>query len=560
MAIEKEGPERKGNAKGKKRRLDFLPLRLSISVSIIVFIIYILTLAPGVCWEHHSEDSGDLITAAWVLGIPHPTGYPLFIILGWLWSHVIPIGSVAWRMNLFSAFWGALACGMLVRTVWRSFDLNGRGENISRLLRAEASASAGLLLGFSTYVWQQSVITEVYTLNLFFITLISWILVELLAGAEESSSITSDESQRHWKDKRARLLSLLGLSWGFSLTNHMMALFLFPGILVVLIFGKLGIKRSEILKAAGLWFLPLLLYLYLPIRSAMQPVLDYGDPQTLKGFIWMVTGEQFRKIMFSLVPYQSLYQIMKYYSLPAQIGALGSIAAMLGLIKLLIGETRGALLLAVHTFLLVASALFYLANYAIWDPEGYTLAINVASSIWAGWFMKVVTEFPSGFWRKIITNVVIILVLAMPVIALITHWEQADVSSNRVAIEFGEESFKHFEPNAIVLEVRYERAFALWYYREVEYAKTRPDVAVIYVGHNVYQWGLDILKRKYPDVVVPDKPLTGRFPLIESAIWIIKNNIDKRPIYIGTIIDELKEEGYRFKAVGLMYRVFPPEV
>lgn len=549
---------------------DKLGFRLSIAVTIAVLAVYLLTLSPGVSWAHHSEDSGDLITAAWVAGIPHPTGYPLFTMLGWLWSHIFAIGSVAWRMNAFSALWGALACGVTVRLIWRSFDLleADAGARMPVPLRALASASGGLLLGFSTYVWQQSVVTEVYTLNLFFTCLVTRVLVEMLARRQEAGDLKREQDAANWQNKRKRLICLLGLSWGLALTNHMMSLFLLPGIALVLMLGDLRARPGEILKGAFCALLPLSLYAYLPIRSAMDPPLDYGNPETWDGFVWMVTGKQFRRIMFSLLPYMSLHQIMRYYSMPLQLGMVGALAAIIGLMRMISSKSRAVAVLAAYCFLLVAISLFFLSSYSIWDPEGYTLSTNLAGSIWAGWAAGAVTLLPAavskraskpGAGRVWLSALMAALLGLAPFAAVAGHWSDCDLSDNFDAIDYGEESFASFEPNALVIEVRYERAFVMWYYREVEYAATRPDVAIVYVEHMVFQWGLDLLRRKYPDLAVPEHPLGGRYPHATSEEWMIRHNISKRPIYTGELVPALMNEGYRFEAVGLLYRVYPPE-
>ena len=156
-------------------------------------------------------------------------------------------------------------------------------------------------------------------------------------------------------------------------------------------------------------------------------------------------------------------------------------------------------------------------------------------------------------------NAGIALLLIAPLWTLLSNWSDADLSGEYDAIRYGTEAFNSFEPDALAIEIRYERAFTLWYYREVELVNERDDVAVIYLEHATFDWGLELLKRKYPDLVLPDEPLTGGRNDADTAAWIIRNNIDKRPVYIGATVNSLAEEGYRFEAVGLLYRVFPPE-
>jgi len=217
------------------------------------------------------------------------------------------------------------------------------------------------------------------------------------------------------------------------------------------------------------------------------------------------------------------------------------------------------ILLLIHTMLLVGSSLFYLSSYFIWDPEGYLLPMVWACSLWTGWSLALLTNVPVRA-VKFGRTVAVILLLIAPIWSVVTHWTEIDLSGTREAIHFGEEAFESYEENALVLELRYERAFTLWYYREVEYADTRDDVDIIFVEHATFDWGLDLLRRKIPGIALPDAPLTEGRPETTTAVWLIRNNIDRRPVYCGAIIDPLAEEGYRFEGVGLSFRVLPPEM
>ena len=83
------------------RRDSTLILRLAPAFAgVIAFIVYAITLHPSI----PGGDSGELIAVAHAPGIAHPPGYPLYTVIGFLWSHIVPAGSIAWRMNLLSAY------------------------------------------------------------------------------------------------------------------------------------------------------------------------------------------------------------------------------------------------------------------------------------------------------------------------------------------------------------------------------------------------------------------------------------------------------------------------
>ena len=87
-------------------RLDYA---LALLTALLAFVLYLRTLAPGVL----GGDSGEFQFAAWLGGFAHPTGYPLYLLLGWLWTHLLPLHDPAWRMNAFSALWGGIATGLV---------------------------------------------------------------------------------------------------------------------------------------------------------------------------------------------------------------------------------------------------------------------------------------------------------------------------------------------------------------------------------------------------------------------------------------------------------------
>ena len=140
------------------RKLDWLALAITFGV---VWTVYLLTLAP----ELTLEDSGELVTGAFYAGIPHPPGYPVWTIYSWLWTALLPIGNMAWRVSVGQAFSGAMACGLLALMVSRGSSMfmegieelkgmTGKWESAICLVSAVA---AGLLLGLDGFMWKESV-------------------------------------------------------------------------------------------------------------------------------------------------------------------------------------------------------------------------------------------------------------------------------------------------------------------------------------------------------------------------------------------------------------------
>jgi uncharacterized membrane protein len=124
----------------------------AIALAAALFVIY----ARGACPTIFVGDSGDLVTAVYLLGIPHPSGYPLYVLVGKLWTLLLPLGSIAYRMSLFSAVCAAASCGVLY-WLCRRLDLC----QVAALL-------AALLLAFAPSFWGEANIQRVYALNALF--------------------------------------------------------------------------------------------------------------------------------------------------------------------------------------------------------------------------------------------------------------------------------------------------------------------------------------------------------------------------------------------------------
>lgn len=147
-------------------------LWVALAAALISGAVYFYTVQPNV----GLLDSGEFITAAMHMGVPHPTGYPLWTIGAWLFQLVIPFGNAAWKVNLFSGFCGALAVG--VTTVLASSFLRWMmpcwskdGKAPQAVIVSSIALSFGLLFAFSYSVWTQAVIAEVYTLHCLMVAL-----------------------------------------------------------------------------------------------------------------------------------------------------------------------------------------------------------------------------------------------------------------------------------------------------------------------------------------------------------------------------------------------------
>ncbi len=236
--------------------------------------LYWITLAPTVL----EADPGEFQFVPWLPGIAHPTGYPLYILLGWLWTHAFPIGEVAWRMNLFSALLAAAAVAMLYAAARHM--LHTEAAHTPPASQRIAAAVTAIIFAVTPTFWSQAIIAEVYALHALFVILLLWLALTFKAARFQPNSWPG------WA---------LALVFGLSLTHHRTTVLLLPAL--GLFWWKNVIhspaksapplknyfSRRVILTYILLLLTPLLLYLYLPLIAAATPysVIALSENQQL---------------------------------------------------------------------------------------------------------------------------------------------------------------------------------------------------------------------------------------------------------------------------------------
>jgi len=178
----------------------------------------VLTLAPSVTFW----DAGELIASIHNLGIPHPPGTPLFVLLGHVWAALLPIGEYAWRTNLMSATFSALAAGFFFLVAHETLRL-GTAElpaPARRVVTLGGAAAAGVMAAFTFTHWQNSNETEVYSVATFTIALICWLCFRWRAT--------------RGTDRGLRVILLIVYLAGISMGNHLLALLAGPAVVVFL--------------------------------------------------------------------------------------------------------------------------------------------------------------------------------------------------------------------------------------------------------------------------------------------------------------------------------------
>ena len=491
------------------------------------FAIYAITLAPSLGFV----DSGELAAAAYRFGIPHPTGYPLFVWLAGAWSR-LPIGTVIFRLNLFSALATALAAAACVDLMWR---LLARVPQLAPA-RAAAALTAGLLFALNRTVWSSALSIEVYALHALLMVLVLDALARALGGGE---------ARWRW----------LAFALGLSFANHLTTIQLLPGLLIALCFGGAVAPRPRRWPGLlGCFALGLLPYLYLPLRAAQDPLLNWGEPRTPVALVHHVSGAEFRERFFmGTAPFlRALGRFL--YELPQQSGALTLALACAGAYAVARRDRLVAALLGVWllTSIVVAS------NYNIPDIDSYFLLAVLVIALLAGYGVAALATWSRARWLAPAAS-------ASAVAALLLGNLAVSERGDYLVRDFAENMFRSLEPRAIVVSYQWDHWVSpALYLQAVE--GVRPDVLVIDKRLCQRDWYVRQLCRRHPDVCRGARPQQdallesvspGRVDAFLQAL--IDGNSAERPVYVTVDVEPGFPAGYRPVPNGLAFRLYRAE-
>jgi hypothetical protein len=507
--------------------------RLKVGVAALLFVVclacYFLTLPPSITWQHDGVDSGDLVTAAYTLGIAHPPGYPLFSLLGKLFT-LLPFGEVAYRINLMSALFAAATASTIYCTAL--LVQPEEADSGSKLIVAGVS---GLALALSHTFWSQAIIAEVYALNAFLVAAILLLATRFRATG----------------DRRA--LWLLALALGLSMTNHLSAILLLPGTLIVII-PRLRSQPAASLGMAGFLMLGLSVYLYLPIRSMQHPPIDWGAPHTWSGFWWTVSASIYRDYAFGLPLAHLPGRIASWVSLLGhQFTWLGLALGLAGIWDLWESD-REYLGFTLTSF---AAIVAYSLGYDTADSYVYLIPSYLVFCLWmargASYLLREflpwkATRRDDPSIRPRLQRLASLAMLLLPIVLLGANFRALDLSQDREAHDYGVQVLATTPSDALIIADTDAHIFSLWYVRYVE--ASEPEAVVVAKGLFHYGWYRDTVAWHHPQIAVPSdegEPYALLFALIDE-------NLPHRPVYL-TDPDETILGRYDHSQVGDLYRL-----
>jgi len=444
-----------------------------------LFSLYAYTAAPEVTFH----DSGELITGAYTLGIPHPPGSPTWCLLGYLFTRV-PVGSPAYRIHLMSGFFGALTCLFVYLLVLEMLKTSASG--IAGWWRHFSGGMAALFLGQAPGFWEKAVQAELYTMNAFFLAVILYVF-------SKWCDLEEKEDPRH----RALLVCIACL-FGLGAGNHLGLLYHVPVILVAALCRRPTLIKEErlILVAAAGFALTLCVYLYLPIRSMADPPLDAGNPETLSGFMWAIKRELWGELRFTEGSRRFVTMWLKTLALRSQFGVVPLALSALGLF--FSGKRRKLLALTlvgcfyahgVSIMLMQASTqvlsgdLNYITTYGVEElhiPLYLVVALFVGPGLFAIAVFLRTMKMPKAVVRAVAIATGVVTVSSFGT-SFGTHFRRCNLRDYYQPHEYGKAVLNHVPEGGWIFPWSDNSLFILTYLKFCQ--GYRPDVCILRTGH-----------------------------------------------------------------------------
>jgi hypothetical protein len=492
-------------------------------VFLFALALYLKTLAPAV----GPNDSGELTSAVWCLGNAHPPGFPLFLLLTHVFT-LLPLGSIAVRTNIATAFFAALSCAIVAMAVVeillmprevrvaeapveekrskKKQRIDERNVRLAAKPRQKATAidvrpqssftialialACGLLFACSRTLWQFANVTEVYAVNTALMAGVAWGML------------------RWARTREVRRLYAAALLFGLGLTVHHVTIGTGALAIAVLVTRAGGMRfwrsRTAII-AALLLAAGLLVYAYLPIAASRKPVMNWGDPASVHAVWDHITGKQYRGYI-NTSDEQKSAQFGRYIGLVER--EFGS--RWLPLVPLI--AIAGIVLLYYRQRTIFWYVVLSLAVNAAWfavypitnDGPAYAIPTFIALLFAFAYGASSIVELLKTERSRSVAAAALLL---LPLISLITVYPVRDRSRYWVSYDYAHNALRSMRPNALVITGDWQLYSAMRYAIDVEHQ--RPDVEAIHIGF--------LMRTRYYDELARTMPLLARDSKAEAA-------------------------------------------
>jgi hypothetical protein len=551
------------------RKLEYI---LASSIAGFPFIVYIVTLCPTV----NFIDSGELVTACATMGIAHPTGYPLFTLIGWIVAH-LPLGwRVIYQLNLLAA----LECSAALFFFFRFlvFLLN-ESSMVRRIKQIQPSGTVAedtiygiflpaicgtAALAFSGTYWSGALSIEVHPLHVLFLGILFFLFTKSI-----DLDLKSDHSTQGIAKQKSYWFGFAYLL-GLSFTNHITSIFLAPAFLYLFFSVNRFSPGSwkKLLKLGPFFLLGLSLYAYVLIRGMNHPLMNWGNPENIERLLFHMTGRQYRGLLFTSAENATTQALTFFKEVGPQLGYAPLALAAIGVWRLV----KEAKKLFLFSLLLFLGCILFAMNYNIPDIDSYFLLAYFAIALWIAWGVKYLVKLSS--WRSVRKGVAIGLAI-VSLFPLMYNYSTVDESKNTWVEDYVYNMFASLEPNAILITPQWDYITSPAYYLQVV-ENIRPDVIVLDQNFLQRPWYLTQIAMRFPGAVkfsrtdsaaffgfvekidhdIPFDTTDLRIKYTNLVTNILRSNYSNHPMYVTQEIEPKFFREYFPVPSGLAYRLF----
>jgi hypothetical protein len=500
----------------------------AILITIAAATLYFFTAARDIV----VGDTPELITAAATLGVAHPPGYPLFTMLGYVFS-LLPFGSIPFRVNLVSVVCDSLAVGVVYVIA-------------EHLVRSRiAAAIAALALAATPTFWQWSLEAEVFPLN----NLLAAVLILLLM---------------FWDAQPSKTRFLIGAFFvaGLGLTNHQTIVLIGPAFCFVL-WRQREILRAQpqiLLVGIVVFVIGLLPYGYVLWAVARHPAYSWGNVSSLHDLIGLITRRSYGSTQLVNTPgYTGGAPWPRLAAFFISFGWLGAVLICAGGIEAYRSRrwyfwfTLLASVFAGPFFIWITNLNLQSAPSSLFVLQRFFLLSHVVLAPLMAFGIVLIANVTARWWpilsQRLVTAVCLVAIGATVAI----NYRRLDQSQNFVARRFAEDVISQAQPRSILLVSGDGFAFPLIYLQKVEHIGI--NVRLIVLPMLLGEWYAKQLRTEYADLVIPfdryDRTTNNLKELVEA-------NPDRTIAFAGTLENDHSLDGeYWPYQQGLLTVILP---
>lgn len=533
---------------------------------VVILLIYAVTIAPNVM----HIDSGELAAVQLTLGIAHPTGYPLFTVLGYIFSHLpMPVAQIA-KMNILAAVWCAMGIVMFIYTAelilsnLSLFGIEKKNAKESKKKKKKSqdeaapeesksivpalsvwlvvftAISGGFILALNRTYWMQSTSVEVYSLHaLLIISVIFFLLKAYLNKYEE------EPNDINWY--------IFSFVLALSFSNHMTSILILPGV-AYLYFTSFGFNKSSFARIGRMLFIffttLVLVYSYLPIRALQGPMINWGNPVTFDNIIRHISGKQYQVWIFSSTAAAKKQLTYFFSQIPVEF-TLNLVFIVAGVIYSFFAA-RKIFTLFIITFV---STVAYSINYDIKDIDSYFLLAFISMAVFAIFGLLLTYKLLRDKRLKYILPIVLVTVFTS--VQFYVNFEEVDQSDNLTFKDYTQQILLTTGKNGLILSYQWDFFISpSYYFQNVD--RMRTDVKIIdkeLLRRSWYFEQLDNYSPKLMATILPEReqflrllaPFEQETPYDANALELsyrnlmkkmVENSLGDRPVYISMELAE----------------------